>query len=218
MNYKLIYDTLVQRGKQRRTKVLGWGAWHKHHIIPKHMGGDNTAKNLTKLQVKEHRLAHKLLHKIYGKYEDYIAYSALGGSFENSWDIPEYREFMLPKVINNLSKVDRVYAGQMAAIATRGTLHKTLLNPEVRKQAQDACRQWIKDNPKAAADRAKFMHTDSAVLNMSASKSKYIVIDPQGNEYQSTKEASIATGHKVKSITNWIIRSHYGWSRKLKVQ
>ena len=23
MNYKLIYDTLVQRGKQRRTKVLG---------------------------------------------------------------------------------------------------------------------------------------------------------------------------------------------------
>ena len=47
MNYKLIYDTLVQRGKQHRTKVLGWGAWHKHHIIPKHMGGDNTAKVIT---------------------------------------------------------------------------------------------------------------------------------------------------------------------------
>ena len=217
MNYKLIYDTLMKRGKTRRTKRTGWGAWHKHHIVPKHMGGDNSAANLTKLQVKEHRLAHKLLYKIHNKREDYVAYSCLGSTYENMWDSPTYREYMLPKVTNNLTKVDRKLAGERAGTVAMRTIHKTLLNPEVRKDAVDALRVWVANNPEAAAAKASAMHTEEAVLNMSATKSKYIMIDPQGNEYMSTKEASIRTGVKLKSITNWTIRGHYGWSRKLKV-
>lgn len=58
MNYKGIYDRLVKRGKSRRTKTVGWGAWHRHHIVPRHAGGSNDSTNLTRLQVKEHRLAH----------------------------------------------------------------------------------------------------------------------------------------------------------------
>ena len=36
--------------------------------------------------------------------------------------------------------------------------------------------------------------------------------------YKLIYDTLVQRGHKVKSITNWIIRSHYGWSRKLKVQ
>lgn len=51
---------------------------------------------------------------------------------------------------------------------------------------------------------------------MARGKSKYIVIAPDGVEYLSTRDAAEATGHGNKSITNWIIRGHYGWSRRLK--
>ena len=40
---------------------------HKHHIIPKHSGGSDDAKNLIELSVEEHAEAHRLLYKKYGK-------------------------------------------------------------------------------------------------------------------------------------------------------
>ena len=47
---------------------------HRHHIIPKHMGGTNDEWNLTApITVEEHALAHKKLYEIYGKPQDYIA-------------------------------------------------------------------------------------------------------------------------------------------------
>lgn len=217
MNYKLIYDNLIKRGKSRRVKNPTWGAWHKHHITPKHMGGDNSASNLTKLQVKEHKLAHRLLYVLYRKQEDYVAYKCLGNNFSNMWENEAYRAYMLPKVVHNLSKVDRVLAGKNAGVAALKTIHKTLLNPDVRSKAQQACREWCKENPEVQASKARFMHTEEAVAKMSRSRSKYIIIDPQGNEYLSTREAATATNNKVKNVTNWVIRSHYGWSRKLKV-
>lgn len=63
------------------------------------MGGGNAVGNLTTLQVKEHKLAHRLLYKMYGKHADYIAYTCLGNNFTNMWDVSSYRGYMLPKVL-----------------------------------------------------------------------------------------------------------------------
>lgn len=52
---------------------------HKHHIIPKHMGGSNDPKNLIELTVEEHAEAHRLLYEKYGKIEDYWAWKGLSG-------------------------------------------------------------------------------------------------------------------------------------------
>jgi hypothetical protein len=52
---------------------------HKHHIIPKHMGGSNDPSNLIELSVEEHANAHKLLFETHGKWQDYIAWKALSG-------------------------------------------------------------------------------------------------------------------------------------------
>lgn len=216
MNYKGIYDRLVKRGKSRRTKTVGWGAWHRHHIVPRHVGGSNDSTNLTKLQVKEHRLAHLLLYKIYGRWEDELAYKMLRGVIKDVWECPKYRERMSKVVAQNLSNVDRVKAGRLAGIAARRTLHLTLCNPEVRNKAVVALREWVALNPTKAAAKASVMHTDAAVSNMARSRSKYIVIAPDGVEYLSTRDAAEATGHGSKNITNWIIRGHYGWSRRLK--
>ena len=52
---------------------------HKHHIIPKHMGGSNDPSNLIELTVEEHANAHKLLFETHGKWQDYLAWKALSG-------------------------------------------------------------------------------------------------------------------------------------------
>ena len=61
MNYKKIYDSLVQKAQNR---VLN-GYVEKHHIIPKCIGGDNANSNIVRLSAKEHFIAHKLLVRIY---------------------------------------------------------------------------------------------------------------------------------------------------------
>ena len=52
---------------------------HKHHIIPKHMGGTDDPSNLIELSVEEHAEAHKVLFEEYGLKEDEIAWKGLAG-------------------------------------------------------------------------------------------------------------------------------------------
>ena len=52
---------------------------HKHHIIPKHMGGKDTPENLISLTPEEHAKAHQELYEKYGKIEDYLAWKGLAG-------------------------------------------------------------------------------------------------------------------------------------------
>ena len=52
---------------------------HKHHIIPRHMGGSDDTSNLVELTVAEHAQAHKELYEKYGKKEDLCAYYMLSG-------------------------------------------------------------------------------------------------------------------------------------------
>ena len=54
-------------------------ATHKHHIIPKHMGGSNDPSNLIELSVEEHAEAHRTLYEQYGYWQDYMAWRALSG-------------------------------------------------------------------------------------------------------------------------------------------
>lgn len=52
---------------------------HKHHIIPKHMGGSNDSSNLIELTVEEHASAHRILFETYGRHEDFLAWKGLSG-------------------------------------------------------------------------------------------------------------------------------------------
>ena len=61
MNYKKIYDVLIERA---RTRVLDCYK-EKHHIIPRCMDGTNDKSNLVDLTPEEHYVAHQLLTKIY---------------------------------------------------------------------------------------------------------------------------------------------------------
>ena len=62
---------------------------HKHHIIPKHMGGTDDPENLVKLTVEDHAIAHKELYEKYGKQEDKVAWLALSGQAKHKEFIVE---------------------------------------------------------------------------------------------------------------------------------
>lgn len=62
MNYKLIYDKLIEKAK---TRLLLNEYVESHHIIPKCIGGTNNTENLVDLKPEEHYVCHQLLVKIY---------------------------------------------------------------------------------------------------------------------------------------------------------
>ena len=61
MNYKKIYDSLIEKAKNRILE----GYVEKHHIIPRCIGGTDDKENIVILTPEEHFLAHQLLVKIY---------------------------------------------------------------------------------------------------------------------------------------------------------
>jgi len=61
MDYKKIYNLLINRGKTRVYE----GYTESHHIIPRCIGGNDDITNLVNLTPEEHYIAHQLLVKMY---------------------------------------------------------------------------------------------------------------------------------------------------------
>lgn len=51
--------------------------YHKHHIIPKHMGGTDDPSNLVQVTIEQHANLHKQLWEDLGHWEDYAAWQGL---------------------------------------------------------------------------------------------------------------------------------------------
>jgi len=52
---------------------------HKHHVVPKHMGGGNEPENIIEVTIEEHAEAHRLLYDQYGNWQDLVAWKGLLG-------------------------------------------------------------------------------------------------------------------------------------------
>lgn len=66
---------LINSCRERTTM----GIKHKHHIIPKHMGGSDSEENLVEITVERHAMFHYCNWRLWGKEEDKIAWKALSG-------------------------------------------------------------------------------------------------------------------------------------------
>lgn len=89
---------------------------HKHHIIPKHMGGSDDPSNLIELTIEEHAEAHKVLYEQYGKIQDYYAWQGLLGNIGkedilkgimNSKEMKEHLSKKSKEYWNNLTEKER---------------------------------------------------------------------------------------------------------------
>lgn len=70
MNYKTIYQNLINKAKSEKRKKSSGNYYEAHHIKPKSFGGEGDCRNINHpnivlLTPKEHYIAHLLLTKIY---------------------------------------------------------------------------------------------------------------------------------------------------------
>lgn len=62
---------------------------HKHHIVPRHMGGSDDPSNIMEVTIEQHSEAHFLLYLEHGKWEDWVACMGLSGQIGNEEIIRE---------------------------------------------------------------------------------------------------------------------------------
>jgi hypothetical protein len=88
MNYQRIHDAIIERASNRTLQ----GYREKHHVIPRCMGGVDTADNLVELTAREHFIIHKLLVEIYPTESKLVyAYWMMSRNVSNSKYKREYR-------------------------------------------------------------------------------------------------------------------------------
>ena len=134
---------------------------HKHHIIPRHMGGSNDPSNLVELTVEEHAEAHRVLYETYGSEYDRIAYKALTGQ------IGKEEARILAAIEHNKGKVASAETRAKQSAAAKGkkksptaarnsALARTGLkrSEEAKKNMSEAATQ-NRDNLVAAGKAAK---------------------------------------------------------------
>lgn len=68
MNYKAIYDRLMERARNRKLE----GYSESHHVIPRCMGGTDDRDNLVRLGPEEHFVAHELLVFVYPQHRKLV--------------------------------------------------------------------------------------------------------------------------------------------------
>ena len=109
MNYQRIYNTIIERSKQRT--LLEYT--EEHHIVPRCVGGTDDSDNLVMLTPEEHYVCHQLLVKIYlGNIKLVKAAMFMVASNKHqrrsnktySWLKKQYSEYM--KGSNNPSKLN----------------------------------------------------------------------------------------------------------------
>ena len=67
--------------------------YHKHHIVPRHMGGTDDPSNLVELTIEEHAEAHRKLFEEHGRWQDEVAWKGLSGMI--------CREDIIKEIISN---------------------------------------------------------------------------------------------------------------------
>ena len=133
---------------------------HKHHIVPRHMGGSNDPDNLIELSVSDHAEAHKKLFEKHGHWQDKIAYQMLSGQIESD---NVRRELSRARMLNENPMHDPAIV--LKALEKR----KGYKHSESTKKRMSKAQKGI---PKSNTE------------NMGKHSIKeYLLVDPNGKEY-----------------------------------
>lgn len=152
---------------------------HRHHLIPKHMGGGNEEENLTPpISIQLHAEFHRVLYEDFGLSEDYIAWRALSGRITG-----EEARLEAAKIGQAKSKKyqERSLKQHLAKVRTKESCSKG------GKAASKTLVQWIRDNKEQHAERCN-------QIGKASSARKMIPHEYCGKHYESKKALQKETG------------------------
>ena len=117
--------------------------YHKHHIIPKHMGGTDDPSNLVSVTVEEHAKLHKQLWEDLGHWEDYVAWQGLSNMMGREEIIKfitsgeRHHQYGKPRTDETKRKISQSRKGQKLKPWTEDRRLKTKSSLKGRKLSQD---------------------------------------------------------------------------------
>ena len=128
MNYKKVYDQLIEK---RRQQPLSKDDCYceTHHIVPRGMNGTNDKSNLVNLTAREHYVAHLLLAKIYDTFGLYAAVTYMQTG-NNSNRVFKFNSRLYQKVREEL--------GKKMSVRTKGKFVGKPLSEEHRKKISES--------------------------------------------------------------------------------
>jgi hypothetical protein len=182
MNYKIIYNTIIEKAKKENRKKLNknnfiYIYYENHHILPKCLGGDNSKENLVLLTAKEHYVCHKLLTYIYkgnkklGDAFHRMTFDKMGKHRISSRDYAYARELksFIPiseetklKMKNNRPNINgknNPMFGKKHLKETKELIRKSRIN----KKALETIKQKMKQNHKGMEGKH---HSKETIQNM----------------------------------------------------
>ena len=154
---------------------------HKHHIIPKHMGGSDDPSNLIELTIEQHAEAHRLLFQQYGKIEDELAWKGLAGLIPREQILLEYYKHYRGKNHHNY--------GKPVSENVRKKISEKLMGHTITDKTR---KLW-------SEQRKGKKHTEETKRKISKRQKEI------GNKPPSNKGGKLSTEHKLK-----ISKAHKG--------
>ena len=121
---------------------------HRHHIVPRHIGGTDDPSNIVLLTIEEHAEAHRILYEKHGRWEDRCAWQGLSKLIG--------KEDILKELLANRKSMKGIPKpegfGQKISIAIRGrepwnkdkilgpySKERVLANSEAQKKTRTEC-------------------------------------------------------------------------------
>ena len=133
---------------------------HKHHIIPRHMGGSDDSSNLIELSIEEHAEAHRMLWEQHGKWQDFIAWQGLSKNINSSEIHSEATKSGMKEWWNNLSEEEKKDWKDRCSKRPDGWIPHTGWTYKQTDEAKEAIRQFQKT----------FVKTDEHKKNISINR------------------------------------------------
>lgn len=206
MNYGKLYERAISKYKSQSLEVGTYT--EKHHIIPRHLGGDDSESNLVVVSYRQHILLHLLLWKRDKSKKDEMAYKLMRGQIDS---IMCRRELCRYAKLGTKWSETRREVMLEARIEWQGT-EEFLLHQQkaARKSAQ------IKADfaQKRSDDIIQNAERNEGWLHKASNRSKYKVISPEGLVFDSPIFAAKYYSSELSPtvVENWSKRKKYGWN------
>jgi hypothetical protein len=177
---------------------------HKHHIIPKHIGGTDDPSNLIELTVEEHAEAHRLLWEQDKRWQDYYAWQGLSGMINKEELIKRIQSLANSKPKSEETK-EKMRKSQLGKKQTEQSKEKN------SKKAKERWQNGVYDAEKLRLSRIGFKQPESQKQKVSDFFSKqWSITTPTGetliinNLNQFCKENNLDQGNMSRG-------KHKGW-------
>ena len=191
-----------------------------HHIVPRYQGGDNSSSNLLRLTYRQHILAHLLLYRRYGNIEDLTAYRLMKS-------LPHERKSIICKMIGqrhvesgHIQALGRKNAetGWINAIKTpeslsKGGKHAGQIAKETGQIYTIRTDTGSRQGGITQGNRAK---ESGQIQSLSKYKGRYVLIAPDGTEYQHVFQMEQALNINRDVLTSRCRQGNLGYSRRPK--